>query len=198
MNNTININRSFRIIGLSWIVLLSVLLLSSCSNSPQPKDAKESAEEHNDAKFADNQGERDAQYLVDAYSSGLYEIEMSQQAKQKATRSDVKDLASEMIEEHAKLNESLKSLSIKKQVSLQQTLTEEQLEKIKECNDKKGVQYDEAYIEKIVDKHEKSIKLAEEAAEKASDNEIRSLFSSALPTLRHHLEMAMSLKDKLK
>jgi putative membrane protein len=198
MNNSIIINRSFRIISLAWIILISVLLLSSCSNSPQPKDTKESAEDHNDAKFADNQGEKDAQYLVDAYCSGLYEIEASQQAKQKATRSDVKDLASQMIEEHARLNESLKALSAKKQVSLQQGLTEEQLKDIKEYDDKKGVKYDEAYISKVVEKHEKSIKLAEEAAEKASDTEIRSFFSNALPSLRRHLEMAMSLKDNLK
>ena len=56
MTNSILINRSFRIITLVWALLIATLLLSSCSNNPQPKDAKESAEDHNDAKFADSRG----------------------------------------------------------------------------------------------------------------------------------------------
>jgi putative membrane protein len=198
MNSTINITKAFRIIGVAWLILTSVLFLTSCSNgTPPKKDAKESAEEHNDAKFAGNQEEKDAQYLVDAYSNGLYEIEASQHARQKATRNDVKELASLMIEDHAKLNESIKSLSTAKQVSLQQGLTEDQLKQIKECQDKKGADYDEAYVKKLIKNHEEAIKMAEQAADKATDNEIRNLFSSTLPSFRHHLEIAMSIQDKM-
>jgi putative membrane protein len=198
MNNSITMNRTFKIIGLGWAILISVIALTSCGGGPQKKDAKESAEDHNDAKFASNSSENDAQYLVDAYSIGLYEIEASQHAKQKASRNDVKDLASEMIEAHAKMNESLKSFAGKNQVSLQQNLTEEQMKEIKDCGDKKGVEYDKAYLKKMIEGHEKAIKMSEEAAEKAHDPEIRNLFSSTLPSLRHHLEMAMSIKDKMK
>ncbi len=136
--------------------------------------------------------------MVDAYSIGLYEIEASQHAKQKAVRADVKELASQMIETHAKMNMTIKSFADKKQVSLQQGLTEDQMKEIKDCRKKKAVEYDKAYIDKMVDDHEKAIKMSEEAAEKAQDPEIRNLFSTSLPSLRHHVEMAMALKDKLK
>lgn len=198
MNTHLTMNRTFKMIGLSWMILFSIMIITSCGNGPQKKDPKESAEDHNDAKFASNSAENDAQYLVDAYSIGLYEIEASQHAKQKTTNNAVKSLASEMIEAHAKMNVSLQSFAGKKQVSLQQGLTEDQLKEIKECSDKKGTEYDKAYLDKIISDHEKAIKMSEEAAEKAHDPEIRNLFSTSLPTLRHHVEMAMALKDKMK
>src|SRR4051812_32685373 len=117
MTNTITINRAFKIITIVWILLASLLAITSCSDSPQQKNTKESAEDHNDAKFPENPEDRDAQYLVDAYSNGLYAIECSQHAKQKATRSEIRDFAAEMIKEHSKMNESLKTLSQAKQIS---------------------------------------------------------------------------------
>lgn len=198
MNTQITMNRSFKIIGLSWIILMSLLVLTSCGSGPQKKDTKESAEDHNDAKFASNSAEDDAQYLVDAYSIGLYEIEASQHAKQKAVGNSVKDLASQMIESHAKMNMSIKSFAGKKQVSLQEGLTEDQMKDIKDRSDKKGSAYDKDYLDKIISDHEKAIKLSEEAAEKAHDPEIRNLFNGSLAALRHHVEMAMELRDKMK
>ncbi|MES2725530.1 MAG: DUF4142 domain-containing protein [Bacteroidota bacterium] len=198
MSNHVTMNRTIKIIALGWILLLALLLvLTSCGDSPQTKDTKEVAEDHNDAKFASNDAENDAQYLVDAYSIGIYELEASQHAKQKAASNNVKTLASEMVEAHAKMNVSLKSLADKKQVSVPVKLTDDQMKEIKDCSDKKGAEYDKAYIEKIVSDHEKAIKLSEAAAEKAHDPEIRNLFSSSLPALRHHLEMAMAIKDKM-
>ncbi|MES2380746.1 MAG: DUF4142 domain-containing protein [Bacteroidota bacterium] len=198
MSNHVTMNRTIKIIALGWILLLALLLvLTSCGDSPQTKDTKEVAEDHNDAKFASNDAENDAQYLVDAYSIGIYELEASQHAKQKAVSNNVKTLASEMVEAHAKMNVSLKSLADKKQVSVPVKLTDDQMKEIKDCSDKKGAEYDKAYIEKIVSDHEKAIKLSEAAAEKAHDPEIRNLFSSSLPALRHHLEMAMAIKDKM-
>ncbi len=198
MSNQVTINRTIKIIALGWILLLALLLiLTSCGNSPQTKDTKEVAENHNEAKFANNDVEKDAQYLVDAYNSGLYELEASQHAKQKAVNSNIKHLAAEMVESHAKMNVSIKSLADKKQVSLPVKLNDDQMKEIKDYSDKKGADYEKAYIDKMVSDHEKAIKLSEEAAEKAHDPEIRNLFNSSLPTLRHHLEMAMAIKDKM-
>ncbi|MES2559362.1 MAG: DUF4142 domain-containing protein [Bacteroidota bacterium] len=197
MNNNLTTNRTFRIIGLIWMILICILAITSCGDGPQKKDPKESAEDRNDAKFAKNPAESDAQYLVDAYSIGLYEIEASQHAKQKAVRKDVKDLASQMIEAHSKMNESIKSHAVTKQVSLQKGLTEDQLKEIKDCSDKKGIEYDKAYLDKIVSDHKDVIKMAEEAAEKAGDPEIRNFFNTSLPALRHHVDMAIALKEKL-
>lgn len=197
MSNPVTMNRTLKIIALGWILLLSLLLiLTSCGDSPQT-NTKEAAEDHNDAKFTTNSAEKDAQYLVDAYNTGLYELEASQHAKQKAVSNDIKDLASEMVSAHAKLNVTIKSLADNKQISLPSKLSDDQMKEIKECSEKRGTEYEKAYIEKMIDGHEKAIKMAEEAAEKANDPEIRNLFSTALPTLRHHLEMAMAIKDKM-
>lgn len=198
MNNILTTKRTFGIIGITWAIMIVLLVLSSCGSGPQKNDAKEIAEEHNDAKFENKEAENDAQYLVDAYSIGLYEIELSQHAKQKAVRDDVKELASKMIESHAKQNELIKSTASANQVSLQDQLTDEQLKEITDLGDKKGLDLDKTYLDKIIADHEKAIKLSEKAADKANVPEIRNLFSNALSPLRAHLEIAMGIKDKIK
>jgi putative membrane protein len=191
-------NRTFKLIAFMWIALLFMMAISSCGNASQQAGSKESAEEHNDAKFADKAAEKDAQYLVDAYNLGLYEIEASQHAKQKASRADVKNIASEMITVHGKLNTSIEALAGKKLVSLQKGLSQDQLEEIKKCGSKDKSKYDQEYIDQLIKDHEKAIKMSEEAAEKGEDAEVRNLFNGALPELRQHLEMAMAAKDKIK
>lgn len=195
-------NRSFKIIAASWILLGFSALITSCSNnSPKTEkepDAKEIADEHNDAKFNDSSLEKDADYISDAYSSGLCEIEAAKRAKEYASAKQTRDIASDLIAAHVKLNDQLQVLAKAKQVSLQNTLTAEQLEDLKKHSDQKGVEYDKAYLDGVISKHEKSIAMFEKAADKSEDADVRKLFSNALPELRNHLDMAMNTKNKLK
>lgn len=195
-------NRSFKLIASGWVLLLFSALLTSCgNNTPKTEkepDAKEIADEHNDAKFHDNALEKNADYISNAYSSGLCEIEAAKRAKEYASAKQTRDLASELIAAHVRLNDRIQALARSKQVSLQNGLTAEQLDDLKKHSDQKGVEYDKAYLSDVISKHEKSIAMFEKAADASEDADVRKLFSDALPELRNHLDMAMNTKNKLK
>lgn len=196
-------NKSFKAIAAGCMLLASTAVLTSCGNNNAPKtekdaDAKEIADDHNDAKFNDKALEKDADYISDAYSSGLCEIEAAKRAREYASTKQVRDYAGELIAAHVKLNDQLQALAKSKQVTLQSSLTEDQLEELKKNSDQKGVEYDKNYLSDVISKHEKSIAMYEKAADKSEDADVRKLFSNALPELRNHLDMAMNTKNKLK
>ena len=194
-------NKTFKLIAAGWMFLLFSALLISCgNNAPKTEkgpDAKEIADEHNEAKFHDSALERDADYISGAYSRGLCEIEAAKRAKEYASAKQTRDMASELIAAHVKLNDRLQALARSKQVSLQNGLTAEQLDELKKHSDQKGVEYDKAYLADVISKHKKSIAMFEKAADKSEDADVRKLFSDALPELRNHLDMAMNTKNKL-
>lgn len=199
-------NRSFKIITAGWMIIIVCMLLISCGENPSNRgkssesvqDSKEKAEDHNDTKFNQREAEKDAQYIVDAYSLSLCAIESAKQAVQHSGNKSVKDFAANMIAAHVNINESIEKLAGKKQISIQKGLTEDQLKEIKSYQDKKGREYNEEYLSKTISKHKDAIALYEKAAEKSSDPDIRNFFSSSLSELRAHADMAMNLKDRLK
>lgn len=186
-------------------ILVVSMLFSSCGNNTSPKaaqdtkDPKEKAEDHNDVKFNTKEAEKDAAFIVDAYSLGLYEIEAGKHAVQYAENKAVKDLASTLIAAHVNMNADIEKLAAQKQISVQKELTKDQIAEIKKGSDKKeGRWYNKYYLDRTIAKHKEAIVLYEEAAAKASDPDIRKFFNSSLPQLRSHADMAMNLKDKLK
>jgi putative membrane protein len=195
----------YKIIAFTWIVLMTSAAITSCNNNPpaqrsgtETTDPKEKAEDRNDTKFTQSETERDAQFLVDAYSDGLCEIEAGKQAVQFSSDKSVKDLASSMIAAHVNMNDNIKKLADRKQISVQKGLSEDQLDGIKKLKDQKGRAYSLAYLDKLIEKHKDAITLYEKAAEKATDPDIRNFFSTSLAELRKHSDMAMNVKDKLK
>lgn len=189
---------------LGSVVLVVSILLASCGSNTSPKaaqdtkDLKEKAEDHNNVKFNTKEAETDAAFIVEAYSLGLYEIEAGKHAVQYAENKAVKDLASSLIAAHVNMNAGIEKLAAQKQISVQKELTKDQLAEIKKGSDKKGSWYNKHYLDRTIAEHKEAIALYEEASEKAADPDIRNFFSSSLPQLRSHADMAMNLKDRLK
>jgi uncharacterized protein (DUF305 family) len=60
-----------------------------------------------------------------------------------------------------------------------------------------GSEFDQAYVNKMVLGHEKAISKFETAAANLQDPDLKKYAEKTLPTLRHHLEMAQDLQNKL-
>lgn len=179
------------------VLSLSTAIFTSCKDKA-PEDTKEAAQEINDKNLEGHAAEKSAQFAVDAYSDGLLEIEMSKYAQQKSTNADVKALAGEMIEAHTKVNAELKQIADQKNIVLAQGLSEEQQDKLNKGLKKEGTEVDEFYSENLVSAHKDAINLFEKASEKEEDADFKSFFTSKLPDLRHHLEKAEALENKIK
>lgn len=147
---------------------------------------------------ASDVSEKDAKFIVEAYKDGLYEVEFCEYAKNKIVSQEVKKLADHMITAHKKVNTTLKNLAMKKNITLPSSLEKEMAEKMHEGDKKEGIEYDGFFTDMLIDNHEKAVKLYKEAAEESSDADIRKFFSTTVPELQEHLEMAKQAKNHVK
>lgn len=165
---------------------------------PDSAITKDDAIDMNKDKFASDSLEDDSKRVVKAYNDGLYEVKASAAAKTKATNADVKKIAAMMVTAHTKLNGNLKALAAKKSFTLPESIEQGAQNDIDKIGEKTGLDFDKAYVDDLVDKHEKAISMFEKSADKAEDPDVKKAFADALPELRAHLEHAKTLQEKLK
>lgn len=193
----------FKPVALAAMVLLT---LGACNNPDHDRngnndaatadhDQADVAEDHNDAKF-DKAAEKDAQFAVDAAMINLREIEASNLAVSRASRAEVKTLAQTMVDDHRKAYEELQGLASKKNITIPAALSDDEAKDATKLRDEK--KFDKKYTDLMVDEHKKAIDKFEKAAQDCQDADLRDWANKMLPGLRHHLDMAMALNDKIK
>ncbi len=180
--------------------VVSVFLgLSSCKQDNRAEDPKEVAEDENEMKFDENEArEDDSEFLVDVAENDMMEVELGKLAQTKATNPEVKKFAEMMVAEHSKSSNEMKPLAERLKVTLPASLTEMGMEKQKTLNEKTGKDFDQKYMDIMVEAHDDAVEDFEKYAEKASDAEVRSWAAGKLPGLKSHLEKAKQLKDQVK
>ena len=180
---------------------LAFLFLISCNDTGDSRDSVEAAEAKND-RMADSLGMRDSldddfDFLVDAASGGLMEVELGQLALQNAASADVKQFGQLMVTDHTKANAELKDLAARKNVTIPPRPGSDHQRHIDHLKDKKGADFDKDYMKMMVDDHEDDVEDFEEAAREAKDPDIRAFASKYAPILKEHLQKARTIKDKL-
>lgn len=163
-------------------------------------EAVENAEEANEQKFDDTAQdhlEDDSEFMVMAAEVDMKEIELGKMAQQKAMNAEVKSYGKMMVDHHTKASQTTKDLAQRKNITLPAGETEKVREAKQDLQDKTGRDFDEAYIDKMIDAHEKAIDKMERASENAKDADIRMWAANMLPTLRTHLDEAKRLNDML-
>ncbi len=137
-------------------------------------------------------------FVIEAAHGGLMEVELGQLAQQKTTSQRVKDFGAMMVRDHTKAGEDLKQAVAGKNVTVPTAVLDKHRDHINDLNKKTGTEFDKAYMEMMVDDHEKEIKKFESMAKDANDPAVKSFAANTLPTLRTHLESAKSIRDELK
>ena len=135
-------------------------------------------------------------FVVEAASGGMMEVELGQLAQQKATSQKVKDFGAMMVRDHSKANEELKA-AVSGKLDVPATLQEKHQHHVSDLRDKTGTEFDRAYIKMMVDDHEKDIKKFEDISKSSKDPAVVNFANNALPTLKTHLSEAKSIRDEL-
>ena len=199
--------------GMLHATLITATLfgVTSCNNN-KPKDTKDVAMEHNDAKF-DNNGisnnnnnngnnnsdikEKDTKFLVKAAEINLDEIQLGQLAQKSSRVKEVKDLGKMMEEAHTKSMKDLTALANKKMITIPSSPTDKAKDDYKKLSNTSGLDFDKKYTDMMVKGHKDAIDLFEKASKDSEDTEIRDWATSTLPALRMHLDHAMNCQKKL-
>lgn len=142
----------------------------------------------------DNVAHVDAAFMKKAAENGLAEVEASRSAASKATNTQVKSFAQQMVDDHTKTNDELKALATSKGVKLPTEPTLAQRAKLKILQGSDGANFDKRYAESFgVKAHEETVSLFQKEAQKAKDADVKTWADKSLPALQHHLEMAKDL-----
>lgn len=174
----------------------AALVMASCSNNQKPKDTKDVAEEHNDAKFNDNKQEKDAQFLVNAAEINLEEIQLGQLAQQNGTTTHVKELGKMMETAHTKSQNDLTALAKTKMITIPTSPTDNAQDAFKKLNEKSGIDFDKAYADLMVSKHKDAIATFEKASTDENDTDIKNWATASLTDLRKHLDQSIDCQEK--
>lgn len=130
----------------------------------------------------------DEKFVKMTAESGMTEVKISELGAQKATRAEVKALAETMIKDHTALNEELKALAGNKGAQLSSVIAPKGADMVKDLEKYSGDEFDKEFLEALKDGHEKSVKNFKDAAENATDGDVKAFASKNLPTIEGHLE----------
>jgi putative membrane protein len=174
----------------------TTLIITSCGYNQKPKDTKDVAEEHNEAKFDGNKQEKDAQFLVNAAEINLKQIQLGQLAQQKGSTAQVKELGKKMEDAHTKSQRELIALAKNKMVTIPTLPTDDARDAYKDLNDKAGNDFDKAYADKMVSMHKDAISAFENATTDRYDADIKNWAIATLPDMRTNLNHAIDCQKK--
>lgn len=182
------------------LLFLFVALLSACGQEgTSAEETEEPAEELNE-EMAEGHAwveEDDAEFMVEAYSYNLMITRYSELAAQKATTPALQDFATRAVQFHSNLNDEIEAMAAEKVIALPTGVGENVQEKLVDLQEKEGQEFDEAYTEVLDNIQDKMIDEYEEAAEDASDMNLRNWASSTLPNLKAHELTTEELEEQV-
>jgi len=140
----------------------------------------------------------DAKFAVEAANGGMAEVELGTLAQQKATNPDVKNFGAMMVTDHSKANAEMKQLAASKNITLPDSINNDEKKIKMDLMGKSGADFDKAYVKAMVDDHKEDIKAFEEAAKKVKYPEMQAFITKTLPVLKMHLASIEKIQNSMK
>ncbi len=137
----------------------------------------------------------DKKFMTEAAQGGLAEVQLGQLASKRATKSEVKQYAQRMVQDHTQVNTQLKQLASQKGVTLPTTIGKENLKVKQQLSQLSGTRFSKAYINDMVKDHVKDVSLFQNEAQNGQYPDVKAFAAQALPTLQEHLQMAKSIAN---
>lgn len=145
-----------------------------------------------------NLSDEDKEFVAKAGMGGMAEVQMGTLALQKAQSADVKAFGQRMVTDHSAANNELSQLATAKGLALPAELDAEHKGALDHLSSLNGAEFDKAYMEHMVEDHEKDTAEFEKASISAGDSDLKVWAGKTLPTLQQHLQLAKDVSAKLK
>lgn len=139
----------------------------------------------------------DQTFVTKASGAGMYEVEISKLALQKASDPAIKDFAQMMVTDHTKANDELKQLATTKNLQIAPGLPKDKQATIDKMAKLDGAKFDKAYRDQVgLKDHKTDIALFEKESKNGQDADLKAWAGQTLPTLKTHLQHAQEIKPK--
>jgi putative membrane protein len=130
--------------------------------------------------------DKDRTFMKKASKGGTMEVALGNLAEKNAQSDDVKSFGKRMVTDHSKANDELKSIASQKGVQLPAKEP-----KLKWTSDK-------AYIDNMIEDHEKDLAEFKEEANSGSDPDVKKFADDTAKMVQEHLDLAKETQGKLK
>jgi putative membrane protein len=178
-----------------FVAALFAVTAAACGNNGARGSGTPGAAGTAGAGSALDMGER--HFVQDQLKDGAREVELGQLAEKRATSPDVKEFASEMVQDHTRAGNKLKELAKKEDVDVDVDDNKDSRDDYDRLSKKSGADFDKDYIDLMVKDHKDAVDALQDQANNADHADVKTWAAETLPRVKHHLEMAQQLQDRL-
>ena len=157
-----------------------------------------SSAQHEAQSGSANRMSSHSSFVTKAAVGGMAEVKLGQLATQKASNSDVKAFGQQMVDDHGKANNELKSLAGSKGITLPTDLDAKHQATYDRLSKLDGAAFDHAYVQEMLSDHREDVSEFRKESQSGSDADVKAWAAKTLPTLEHHLQMIESINGKVK
>jgi putative membrane protein len=183
--------RSTRLIGF----VMLCLSLHACSGDTESDEQAPVRKAEKPMVIIDRES---AQFVQQAASTALYEINIDKLAVSKGSDKRVKNFGNIMAKEHLKAITKLTAIANSKKIPVPQTMTVEEQDEINALLKNDGKAFDHAYMAAMEKNHENAIKLFTHASKQLMDPELRNFAAKNIGNLQRHLDVVHMIQSTFK
>jgi putative membrane protein len=162
-----------------WLVMLlcSVLTFQACSNDDDDEVMTLRSQE----------------FVTEASSGNMLEIQAGVLATQKGQNQKVKDYGQHMVTDHTTASTQLNDMARSKNLVVPTELTAKHKQQLNVLTPLTGTAFDKAFTNLMLSSHQEQVALFERASTSVDDADLKNLAAQKLPVLRAHLTEAQQL-----
>lgn len=142
--------------------------------------------------------DKDEDFIEEATSGGLMEVELGRYAQQNAQNPRVRNFGAMMVRDHSQVNEELKAILTQKNLTVPTQMEDNHRNRMNNIQKKTGADFDKEYMGEMVDDHEKDVDRFKRYAENGNDPELKAFAAKTLPVLLMHQDSAKNIRDAIK
>jgi putative membrane protein len=133
---------------------------------------------------------------MEAAKGGQSEVQLADLAASKASSDAVKGFAQKIKDDHTQANQQLEQIASNKGVKVA-TEPNEHTQIAKKLEKLSGPAFDKAYVQHMVQDHQKDVSTFQAKAKNAKDQDVKQFASNTLPTLQDHLKRAKEVQNEI-
>lgn len=183
--------------------MVSGILLGGCG-----KDSKETAKEVNEKKIdqqataisddAKSDAKEVADNVVELFSMGMTEYELSKIALQKATNPEVRSYAQRAMNEHQQNEKQLRDMARTMNITLPSTMAKDGKDRIEDLQDEKpGTAFDLQYLKEMNAVNDKATDTADDLADNAPNETVKTFARKLEEGDKKHRDQAKQMRNAL-
>lgn len=184
-------------------VIAAGLLLGGCG-----QDSKDKAKEQNEKRIdqqataisddAKDDAKKVVDNMVELFSMGMTEYELSKVAQQKATNPEVRAYAQRALNEHQQGEKQLRDLARTMNITLPTSMAKDGKDRLDDLQEEKpGTAFDTQYLKEMTNVNDKATEAADDLADNAPNDAVKTFARKLEESDKKHRDQAKQLRNVL-